>query len=291
MKRNGNAFWKDGRVNIDEAAHGQRWIVDEDYVSVMGMKLDEGRNFSRDIASDSDAVILNQEMVKRLQLGDKPIGKKITNGGAISTVVGVVKDFNFESMQHSTIDGVCLVFGISPSIISVKLKSQDVKASISAIKSLWKDFAPDQPIRFSFLDENFAMMYSDVERTKKIFSSFAILAIIISCLGLFALSAFMAEQRTKEIGVRKVLGASAVQVTALLSSGFVKLVFISLCIAIPISWWAMHIWLQDFVYRIEMGWVGFILTGIMVMAIALATISFQSIKAAIANPAKALRAE
>jgi putative ABC transport system permease protein len=291
MKRNGNAFWKEGKVNIDEAAHGQRWIVDEDYVSVMGMKLVEGRNFSRDIASDSDAVILNQEMVKRLQLGGKPIGKKITNGGAVSTVVGVVEDFNFESMQRSNIDGVCLVFGISPSIISIKLKSQDAKVSITAIQSLWKDFAPDQPIRFSFLDENFAMMYSDVERTKKIFSCFAILAIIIACLGLFALSAFMAEQRTREIGVRKVLGASTAQVTTLLSSGFVKLVFISLCIAIPISWWAMHAWLQDFVYRIDLGWLSFMLTGIIVMAIALATISFQSIKAAIANPAASLRAE
>jgi putative ABC transport system permease protein len=291
MKRNGNAFWNDGRLDIDAPANGQFWVVDEDYIRTMGMHLVEGRNFSRDIASDTLAVILNQEMVKRLNLREKPIGKKITNGDAARTIVGVVQDFNFESMRSSKIGGVCLIFGISPSIMSIKLKAQDAKPAIAAVQSLWKEFVPEQPIRFSFLDENFAMMYADVERTRKIFSSFAILAIIIACLGLFALSAFMAEQRTREIGVRKVLGASVAQVTTLLSSGFIKLVMISLLIAIPISWWAMHSWLQDFVYRIQLGWLSFIATFVIVIMIALATISFQSIKAAIANPAKALRAE
>lgn len=291
MKRNGNPFWLEGKVNIDKPAYGQRWVVDEDYLRTMGMRLIEGRSFFREIASDTVGVIINQEMVRRLNLGDNPLGKKITNGGHHMTVIGVIEDFNFESMRSSHIDGVTMVFGISPSIIAVKLNVADTKSAVTAIGSLWKQFTPDQPIRFSFLDENFAQMYADVERTKKIFSSFAILAMIIACLGLFAMSAFMAEQRTKEIGVRKVLGASVMQVTRLLSSGFVKLIAISLLIAIPLSWWAMHSWLTDFVYRIELGWLSFLLSGSLVIIIALLTISFQSIKAAIVNPINALRSE
>ncbi|MFI5155509.1 MAG: FtsX-like permease family protein [Chitinophagales bacterium] len=291
MKRNGNAFWNDGKVNIDLPAYGQRWVVDEDYLRTMGMHLIEGRNFSRSIAGDTLAVIINQEMVRRLNLGDKPLGRKISNGGPALTVIGVIEDFNFESMRNSRIDGVTMILGISPSIISVKLNGADARSAVNAIGSLWKQFTPDQPMRFSFLDESFALMYTDVERTKKIFSSFAILAMVIACLGLFAMSAFMAEQRTKEIGVRKVLGASIMQVTTLLSSGFVKLIAISLLIAIPLSWWAMQSWLKDFVYRIELGWLSFVLSALLIIFIALLTISFQSIKAAIANPINALRFE
>ena len=154
-----------------------------------------------------------------------------------------------------------------------------------------KKFAPNQPIRFNFLDERFANMYSDVKRTGRIFSSFAILAIVVACLGLFALSAFMAEQRNKEVSIRKVLGATVSQVTVLLSKDFVKLVIIAFVIAAPIAWWAMNKWLEDFAYRVKIGsWI-FIVAGLTVGLISLATISFQSIKAAIANPADSLRSE
>jgi len=163
--------------------------------------------------------------------------------------------------------------------------------AIPAITAVWKKFSPNQSIRYSFLDEKFASMYRDVQRMQQIFTSFAVLAIIIACLGLFALSAFMAEQRRKEISIRKVLGATVTQVTSLLSKDFVRLVLIALVIACPIAWWAMTKWLQDFVYKTEINWWIFAGAGVTVIVIALATVSFQSIAAALRNPAKSLRSE
>ena len=177
------------------------------------------------------------------------------------------------------------------SIMSVKINSADVKGAIASIGTKWKSFAPDQPFRYTFMDESFAKMYADIQRTGSIFTSFTVFAIIIACLGLFALSAFMAEQRTKEIGIRKVLGASIKNITAMLSKDFVKLVIIAIVIASPIAWWAMSKWLQDFAYRINIDWKFFAVAGVMALLIALFTISFQSIKAAIANPVKSLRTE
>ena len=176
-------------------------------------------------------------------------------------------------------------------MMSVKLSTADLTNTLASITSIWKSFAPNQPIRYTFMDENFANMYADVQRMGKIFTSFALLAIVIACLGLFALSAFMAEQRNKEIGIRKVLGASVVQVTMLLSKDFLKLVFIAAVVAFPVAWWAMNNWLQDFAYRINISWSVFLIAGLTSISIALFTISFQAIKAAIANPVKSLRAE
>lgn len=289
-KRNGNQFWKEGKQNEESGVGGQFWVVDENYIHTMGMKMVEGRNFSREMLTDTLAVIINQEMAKNLNLAD-PVGKMITNGyGPARRVIGVVEDFNFDSMRGN-IRGLCMILGISPSIVSVKLNPADLNASIGAISSLWKKFSPQQPIRYVFMDESFANMYADVQRMGKLFSSFAFLAIMIACLGLFAMSAFMAEQRSREIGIRKVLGASVTQVTTLLSKDFVKLILIAIVIASPIAWWAMHKWLEDFVYRTDIsGWI-FLAAGLVVVVIALTTISFQSIKAAIANPVKSLRSE
>jgi putative ABC transport system permease protein len=156
---------------------------------------------------------------------------------------------------------------------------------------LWKAYSPNQPIRYTFLDEEFANMYADISRTGKIFTSFAVLAIIIACLGLFALSAFMAEQRSKEIGIRKILGANVRSITTLLSLDFLKLVMVAILIASPIAWLAMHKWLQDFAYRVTISWWMFVLAGLGAILIALITVSFQSIKAALANPVKSLRSE
>jgi len=173
----------------------------------------------------------------------------------------------------------------------VKINAADTKEVISYITSVWKNFSPDQPIRYTFLDESFANMYADVQRTGRIFTSFAVLAIIIACLGLFALSAFMAEQRNKEIGIRKVLGASVSGITAMLSKDFVKLVIISIVIASPVAYWAMTKWLQDFAYRIAISWWMIAVAGLAAILIALITISFQSIKAALMNPVDSLRSE
>jgi putative ABC transport system permease protein len=186
---------------------------------------------------------------------------------------------------------LCMVLGNSPTIVSVKVNTADMSHVIPAITAVWKSFTPNQPFRYTFLDERFARMYDDVQRMGQIFTSFAILAIIVACLGLFALSAFMAEQRSKEIGIRKVLGASVTQVTALMSKDFVKLVLIAIVLASPIAWWIMHKWLQDFAYRVNISWWIFLVAGLLVVMIALVTIGFQSIKAAVANPVQRLRAE
>src|SRR5258708_3878228 len=217
-------------------------------------------------------------------------GRSITNGCATFTVVGVVQDFNFESMKED-VGPLCLMRGYSNASMLVKVRPSDMTATIQSIGGLWKKFSPTQPIRYTFLDESYALMYDDVQRMGRIFTSFSVLAIIIACLGLFALSAFMAEQRGKEISIRKVLGASVTQLAGLLTKDFVKLVLLSVIIASPIAWWAMHKWLQDFVYRIDIsGWV-FVAAGALVVVIALLTISFQAIRAATANPVNKLRME
>jgi putative ABC transport system permease protein len=286
--RNGNTFWNEGKMQEESGVAVQRWVVDEDYLATMGIKLVAGRNFSRTMSSDSQVLIINK--TKAAQLGLKePLGKRITNGYAM-TVIGVVEDFNFESMRDK-IGVLCMVLGNSNSMVSVKVKATTMLDALASVTAVWKGFLPHQQIRYSFLDESFANMYTDVQRMQAIFSSFSILAIIIACLGLFALSAFMAEQRSKEMGIRKVLGASVRQIGSLLSKDFLRLVLVSIIIASPIAWWGMNKWLQDFAYRISIGWQVFLITGVVVLMIALVTISFQAIKAAITNPVKSLRTE
>jgi putative ABC transport system permease protein len=288
-KRNGNTFYNDGKTKEESGVFAQSWWVDEDYLRTMGMKLLQGRNLSRDIASDSQSVVINQAMVNKLHLKD-PVGKRIAVSWASFTVIGVVEDFNFESMR-GVIDPICLHLGTNASIVSVKLNATETRQGLASIESIWKKFVPGQPIRTTFLDESFANMYADVQRMGRIFSSFAVLAIVIACLGLFALSAFMAEQRNKEIGIRKVLGATVGGITTMLSKDFVKLVLLSIVIASPIAGWGMNKWLQDFTYRAPIaGWIFFAAAGIALL-IALVTISFQSIRAALTNPVNSLRSE
>jgi putative ABC transport system permease protein len=288
-KRNGNQFWNAGKQIVEAPANGQFWLVDNDYLQTIGIRLVAGRNFSADIVSDSQRVIINQTLARELNLKD-PVGKQIANGNGTWEVIGVVEDFHFESLRQK-VEGLCLQLGNSPSVVSVKISGGDMRKSIASITALWQSFAPGQPIRFDFLDERIKLMYADVERMGKIFTSFTILTIIVACLGLFALSAFMAEQRSKEIGIRKVLGASITGITALLSKDFLKLIAIAMIIASPIAWWAMSKWLEDFNYRTSIGWWIFIVAGVISLLIALITISFQSLKAATANPVKTLRSE
>jgi len=290
-KRNGNSFWIDGRTGIDPGQGGQFWIIDYDYLRTMGMHLISGRNFSPDMPSDTSAVIVNQSMVRKLGLKE-PIGKIITNysdGKNLLRIIGVVEDFNFNSIRQE-IEPLAMFLGLSPSIVSVKVNTADMKGLISSVTDAWKKFSPNQPIRYTFMDESFANMYADVQRMSLIFSSFAALAIVIACLGLFALSAFMAEQRRKEIGIRKVLGASGTQVMGILFRDFVKLVLIAIVIATPISWWVGHKWLQNFEYRTPLAASIFLVASVVVILIAVVTISFQAVKAANENPVKSLRA-
>ncbi len=288
-KRDGNALWKEGKSKTEPPVYGQFWRVDHDYIKTMGMNIIAGRNFSIDKPTDSKTAIINQTLAKELGLVN-PIGKWIQNQWHSFEVIGIVEDFNYESLKQD-IGGLCLVLGSSPNIISVKVNTSDMSGIIQFITGVWNKFSVNQPIRYSFLDESFAMMYADVQRTGRIFSTFAFLAIIIACLGLLALSSFMTAQRTKEIGIRKVLGASMSNVTFILSKKFLILVIMSNIIAWPIAYYFMNKWLEDFAYRIDISWWMFVLSGGIVLIIALATVSFQAIKAAIANPVEALRYE
>jgi putative ABC transport system permease protein len=289
-KRDGMTFWNEGKLNIDPPIGVQMWEVDPDYINTMGMKIIKGRNFSFNMPTDySNAIIINQTMAKEFGFTN-PIGKRIQHRWHAYEIIGVVKDFNYESMKEE-IGGLCLVLGHSPNIVAVKVNTSDMNNIINSITGVWNRFSPDQPIRYTFLDESFAKMYSSIQRTGKIFSTFAMLAIIIACLGLFALSSFMIMQRTKEIGIRKVLGASLSGIFGLLSGEFIKLILLANIIAWPVAYYFMNKWLEDFAYRIDISWWMFVLSGGIALLIALATVSYQAIKAAIANPVESLRYE
>jgi putative ABC transport system permease protein len=289
-KRNQNSFWKDGRSKIDPRIGAQNWYGDPDYFATMGMKLVKGRSFLRDMASDSSAVIINETMASKLGWAD-PLGKLIDRGGTYKMhIIGVVADFNFESVRDS-IGPLVIHRGDWATIVAVKANTKDMAGLVKGVAGIWKRYEPQQDLRYTFLDETYARMYADVQRTQSMFTSLSILAIVIACLGLFALSAYVAERRRKEVGIRKVLGASVAQVTGLLTREFVVLVLISIVIATPVAYWGMHLWLQDYTYRIGLGWWVFAAAGVVVIGIALLTMGVQAVRAAMANPAGSLRAE
>jgi len=288
-KRNGNTFWEVGKDKNNDYVTFQMWQVDHDYIQTLGMKMVEGRDFSYEIPSDSQSVVINQTLARKLNF-EQPVGKRITNDDRIYTIIGVVKDFHFESFREN-IGGVCLMLGNSPGITAVKVKTSDMPQTVEAVTQAWKKMSPNQAIRYTFLDDGYARMYEDILRQSRIFGSFAVFAILIACLGLFALATFMAEQRTKEIGIRKVLGASVTSISHLLVRDFMKLVIIAIVIASPIAYYFMQQWLSDFAYRIDLQWWMFIAAGLIAVLIAMLTVSFQSVKAALANPVKSLRSE
>ena len=288
-KRDGNALWNEGKATTEPPVYGQFWRVDHDYINTMGMNIIDGRNFSADLPTDSKAAIINQTLAKELDLAN-PVGKWIQNQWHAFEVIGIVEDFHYESMKQD-IGGMCLVLGNSPNIISVKVNTSEMSELIQSVSKVWNSFSVNQPIRYTFLDESFAMMYTDIQRMGLIFSTFALLAIIIACLGLLALSSFMAAQRIKEIGIRKVLGASISNVTFTLCKNFLMLVVISNVVSWPVAFYFMNKWLQGFVYRIKIDWWIFFLSGGIALSIALLTISFRAIKTALANPVEALRYE
>jgi putative ABC transport system permease protein len=288
-KRNGNGFWREGEVETSPAVYGQRWVVDNDYIKTMGMRIMSGRDFDINVASDAQSVIINQKLANDLFQGDA-LGKQLTTGDVPKTVIGIVENFHFETMKEE-IGPLCMLMGFNSNITSVKVKTADMAGFLNSIESIWKKFAPHQPLRYTFLDDSFEAMYADVKRTGHIFNSFAILAIVVACLGLFALSAFMVERRGKEISIRLVLGASVKSIFRLLTQDFVKLVVISFLIAAPLGWYLMNDWLQEYKYKTDITWEVFLIAGGLALAIAIITISFQAIKAAVVNPAQSLRSE
>jgi len=289
-KRNGNTMYRVGREKLDPGTTVQMWNVDVDYLKVMGMKLADGRNFSPALASDSQAAIINQTMASKMGM-THPVGQRINWGqGQGIPIIGVVEDFNYESVRQP-IGPLVLMLGRWTTTVAVRTNTTDMKGLLAGIGRIWRGFAPQQSLRYTFLDESFEHMYADVQQTGNIFTSLAALAVCIACLGLFALSAFMAEQRRKEMSIRKVLGASVMEVAGLLSRDFLRLVALAIVIGSPIAWWIMHWWLQDYVYRMTMGAGIFTGAAVLVMVIALLTVSWQALKTGTANPAGALRSE
>jgi putative ABC transport system permease protein len=263
--------------------------VGYDFVETIGMHIKEGRSFSKSYGSDSSKLILNEAAVTVMHMKN-PVGKTVRFFGKNVQIIGVVKDFHFESM-HEAIKPSCLNLVQQGGTIVASIQSKNQKATINGIKHLYESFNPGFPFTFNFLDEAYQQQYESEARVSALSKYFAGLAIIISCLGLFGLAAFTAQKRRKEIGIRKVVGASTASITTMLSKDFVKLVFISLLIAFPVSWWLMNNWLQSFTYRINISPLVFLITGFSVVLITLITISFQAIKAAIATPVKSLRTE
>jgi len=265
--------------------------VDEDFLNVLQMRVREGRNFSAELDNDSShAVLVNQAMLKRL-------GWKTRTAGLIEVdtrkveITGVINDFHLRSL-HNQIEPLVLVLKKrDANHMLVRVPGQNVQATIGYIKDAFAKANPGQPFEYHFLDQSFAKQYKSDERRGTLFLTFSCIAILIACIGLFGLATFTAQQRTKEIGVRKVLGASVASVVALLSADFLKLVLIAIIIAGPIGWYLMHTWLQSFAYKIDITWWVFALAGILSILIALVTVGFQSIKAALMNPVKSLRTD
>ncbi len=292
---NNNNFFVYRGDNSAQMVKTLRYDVDENYIPTLGIDILTGRNFSKDFTNDSSGAILNEAAAKALGWSSKAPGNMVSTnnneGKKISyNVIGIVKDFHFRSL-HERISPLVMVLSPTSGTMVVKLKTKDVAGLTAMLKKRWSDYGAEEPLAYSFLDERFNATYEAEQKTGKILGIFAGLTIFVACLGLFGLATFTAEQRTKEIGIRKVLGASVSGVVALISKDFLKLVCIAFLIASPIAWYIMNKWLQDFAYRINISaWV-FVIAILLAVMITIITVSFQAIKAALANPVKSLRTE
>jgi putative ABC transport system permease protein len=292
--RTDNTYFKDPTMDINASLDMQSWRIDYDYFKTLGIQFIQGRGFSPDFGSDSMAVVINETTAEFLGYTD-PIGKKIyqsDNPGKTNayTIIGVVKNFNFESLKQG-IGPLSFFLGKRSAMASFKVNTANISGLVNKIETLWKQMSPGMPFTYTFLDDSFNEMYESEQRVGKIAIIFSTLAIVIACMGLFGLATFIAEQRTREIGIRKVLGASVQGIVRLLSKDFLKLVTIAFVIAAPLSVWVMNRWLNDFTYRIHLAWWIVAIAGLLALMIALITVSFQAIKAAVANPARSLKSE
>lgn len=293
--RSNTVFHPEGKATSDNSFLLQNWRVDYDYITTMGMEIVQGRDFSLDFPSDSSATILNERAIKDFGWEDDPIGKRVSrghdNGEEITyTVIGVVKDFNYESLRED-IGPLSLRLGYSAGYLAIRFDTKDIHEIINKVEDIWMDISGGQPFTYTFMDDEFNTTYESDQRVGNIAIVFATLAIFIACLGLFGLAAFTTEQRSTEIGVRKVLGASVSSIVMLLSKEFGKLVLIAVIISTPVAWYVMDGWLSEFAYRIELSvWV-FIIAGLLALIVAWVTMGYQCIKAAIANPVDAIKRE
>jgi putative ABC transport system permease protein len=290
-------YWTNGAHRLGTENKGAITLynigIDYDFIPSFGLELKTGRNFSKDFGTDKRAVLLNEEAAKQLGFANlhQPLAEKIVSGGDTVQVLGILADYHHQGLQKA-IDP--MVFRLRPNsrnAYSLKVETAGISGSVAAIEQIWSKYFPNDPFSYYFLDESFDQQYKDDKRFGKVFGLFASLAILIACFGLLGLSAYNILQRTKEIGIRKVMGASVQSLLFILSKDFLKLVLIAFILAVPVTWWIMNNWLQDFAYRINISvWV-FVVAGIAAFIIAVVTISFQAIRAAMANPVKSLRTE
>jgi len=294
--RSDNAFFFTPDIDPKKAISMQNWNVDENYLPVLGMQLAAGRNFSKEFPTDSSGVVLNEAAVRLMGVSD-PVGRKLYHLDDLKTkhvteyhIVGVVKDFNYNSLRKM-VTPMGLFLKEERGKIALRIHATDIKRMVAQVEQSWNKMVPGQQFSYVFMDDEFNSIYTSEQRMGGISLSFSLLAIFIACLGLFGLAAYAAEQRTREIGIRKVLGATVGGIIGLLSKDFLKLVLVSAVITFPLAWWAMSHWLQDFAYRITIGWDVFALAAVLAVGIALVTVSFQAVRAALANPVKSLRSE
>ena len=293
-------MFRDASLDQKTAISLQLWNIDEHYLPTLGMKMATGRNFSEQFPTDSNGIILNETAARLLGYAD-PLNKKLYIPKDIQAsrgpdnilafhILGVVKDFNFNSLRQQ-VAPLVFFMGAEPNNTAIRVHTADIAGLVAQVGKVWKKLAPAQPFTYSFMDDDFNHIYQAEQRMGGVVLNFAGLAIFIACLGLFALVAYAAEQRSKEIGIRKVLGASVNNIVLMLSGSFLKLVLVSILIASPIAWWLMSKWLEGFSYRIHMSIWFLVISGILAVLIALITVCSQAIKAAIANPVESLRSE
>ncbi|MCW3087624.1 MAG: FtsX-like permease family protein [Sediminibacterium sp.] len=270
--------------------------IDHDFIPTYGIPMAAGRNYSRDFATDTSNFVINEATVQVLgwKTPEKAIGKDLVYGGLRGKVIGVVQDFHFESLRQKIVP---IVFTLPKpeqnfyGRVSVKIGGTNINSALQTVENAWKKFIPEAPYEFTFLDDNYQKLYQSEQRQGSLFTIFSCIAIFIACLGLLGLSAFAISQRVKEIGIRKVLGASSGSIVSLFSKDFLKLVAIAALIAFPVAWYAMHKWLADFAYRIPISWWVFLVAGMVSACVALLTVSIQAMRAAMSNPVKSLRTE
>ena len=288
-KRDGRQMWVDGQKHGGTVSV-QRWSVDHAYLNTFGLKMKQGRDFNKEMSLDSQSIIVNQSFVEKLNLGN-PLGAKITHMGyEPKTIIGIVEDFHFELFTDK-IGPLTLELGKSTETMSLNVAPQNLSSLLPALESIWKQHCPKQELRYEFLDDRFATMYDGIKRMGFIFSSFSAIAIGLACLGILALMSFIVEQRSKEISIRKVLGASIPNLFMLLTKNFILLVLISIVLALPIAWYLIEQWLQDYEYSTAINIEPFFVAGLTLSLIALLAISSQAIRASLRSPIAGIQNE
>ncbi|MEL7148529.1 MAG: FtsX-like permease family protein, partial [Bacteroidota bacterium] len=294
---NSDLYFKNPSAAADESLVTNEAVVDHDFLSTMQMEMSSGRFFSKDFPTDSTTIVINETAARKFGLTN-PVGQSLYcyegNNDQPEVVaykiIGVVKDFHFQSLR-TDIAPLLMHLGQSTGYAIFKIQNNEIDATIDHLESTWQRFVQGQPFEYHFMDQQFDTLYDQENKVGKIFTVFALLAIVIACLGLFGLAAFTAEQKNKEIGIRKTLGATVPNIVNMLSKNFIKLVAISYLIAAPVAYYGMSYWLEDFAYRTNMKPMTFLISGALAIGIAWITISVQSWKAARSNPAMSLRSE